>query len=135
VDDVEDEVAVEAEEDPTDDLSALIMEDEAAAEWFIRILELLEEDQEEQRHNEVEEELPPDRGVDDDEDPFEACDESDQRGDELPEDNVPTYPQEDARYFRHKKYVRNDKYELAWLLAGDITVPAIIDLFNYQAEK
>ena len=34
---MEDEVAVEAEEDPTDDLSTLIMEDEAAAEWFIRI--------------------------------------------------------------------------------------------------
>jgi hypothetical protein len=34
----------------------------------------------------------------------------------LPNKNVADYPQEDARYFRHKNYVRKDKYSLATLI-------------------
>ena len=35
----------------------------------------------------------------------------------LPNENDPKFPQEDEKYFRKKKYVRNDKYELRWFFS------------------
>ena len=64
--------------------------------------------------------------------PFESVDTNDLAP--LPEENEPKYPQEDAKYFRTKNYVRKDKYELSWffpLQEEDIKVeiPQLLDIF------
>ena len=66
------------------------------------------------------------------EDPFESLDTSDLSP--LPEENEQKYPQEDAKYFRTKNYVRKDKYELSWffpLQEEDIKVEItqLLDIF------
>ena len=45
--------------------------------------------------------------------PFESVDTNDLAP--LSEENDPKYPQEDAKYFRAKNYVRKTKCELSWL--------------------
>ena len=58
----------------------------------------------------------------------------------LPEENDPKYPQEDAKYFRTKNYVRKDKYELGWFFLqhkDDIAVeiPHLIEAFNKKGRN
>jgi hypothetical protein len=52
----------------------------------------------------------------------------------LPIENVADYPQEDARYFRHKKYVRKDKYSLATLIKamceGGVELPTLLSSYK-----
>jgi hypothetical protein len=51
----------------------------------------------------------------------------------LPEENDPKYPQEDAKYFRKKNYVRKDKYELSWFfsqLEEEVEIPQLLDVFG-----
>jgi hypothetical protein len=68
-----------------------------------------------------------------DEDPFESSNED--LLDDLPTENDPNFPQEDANYFRRKNYVRKDKYDLAWffLLKG-VKIPQLEDLFDSKSK-
>jgi hypothetical protein len=71
------------------------------------------------------------------EDEFEAVDDINALP-ELPDVNDPKYPQEDAKYFGRKNYVRNDKYELSWFFEREadqskVVIPQLIDVFNVVA--
>jgi hypothetical protein len=52
----------------------------------------------------------------------------------LPNENVADYPQEDARYFRNKNYVRKDKYSLATLIEamceGGVELPTLLSIYK-----
>ena len=65
-------------------------------------------------------------------DPFESVDTNDLAP--LPEENDPKYPQEDAKYFLKKNYVRKDKYELSWFFPQKkedikVEIPQLLDIF------
>ena len=47
----------------------------------------------------------------------------------LPEDNDEDYPQENAAYFRNKKYVRTDKFPLSELAFEGLELPSIATAF------
>jgi hypothetical protein len=64
--------------------------------------------------------------------PFESVDTNDLSS--LPEENDPKYPQEDAKYFRTKNYVRKEKYELSWFFTQQeedikVEIPQLLDVF------
>ena len=51
----------------------------------------------------------------------------------LPTENKPTHPQENAAYFRNKKYVRRDKYDLmnfVGIQETDVVFPMIGECFH-----
>ena len=58
----------------------------------------------------------------------------------LPMENDPKYPQEDATYFKDKKYVRKDKYKLLDLISflkeeDGYELPSIMSAYGKKAQK
>ena len=61
---------------------------------------------------------------------------------DLPQENVPGYPQENAAYFAKKKYVRKDKYKLATIVGmldkqdaigkERYNLPTILEMFKVK---
>ena len=47
----------------------------------------------------------------------------------LPDGPDPTYPQENNKYFRRKKYVRLDKFSLRFMLPNELELPSIMSAF------
>jgi hypothetical protein len=88
----------------------------------LRVLESMKESQEE-----AGEDAEAGEG-DADEDIYETVDEASLAP--LPEENDMKYPQENPNYFRNKKYVRKDKYELSWLLPNNVVVPELMEVFD-----
>ena len=66
----------------------------------------------------MEQEEEEDDGTTHSEDSFETVDET--QLEPLPEENDPSFRQEDAKYLRKKKYVRKDKYDLLWFLPPEM---------------
>lgn len=50
---------------------------------------------------------------------------------ELPDVNDANYPQENAAYFRNKRYVRVDKYELKDFIWDDVAIPPVMATFHH----
>jgi hAT family C-terminal dimerisation region len=108
-----------------------MMEGEELADYMVRILGNMEEENDDEEAVAVNIEDVPD--VPEDEDPFESVDES--KLDPLPDNNVTNFKQEDAHYFRRKNYVRNDKYDLEWFFLKDVEIPKLMDLFKDSKDK
>ena len=117
-------------DDDGDDLYDLQKEEETELELFSRLMEEMEETEELQTAQDEDDKEAATGDSNEREDEYEYVDED--TLDPLPEENDPKYDQEDAKYFRTKCYVRNDKYDLSWLTPDGLSFPSIMDVFRNQ---
>ena len=100
---------------------------------WLKVLETVVEEEEDENYIFYEDESDKDENAKesdgDHDDPYEVVPNNLQP---LPLENNENYPQEDAKYFRRKNYVRKDKYSIATMVPDGlgITIPSLESIYN-----